>query len=278
MKVRKENRVLTVDEADKAFYLSEGYDVVEVENGEYVISEKATGGRTFTIAEYSKLESEIDALKAENTSLKANIKKLKTEKDKTGKSEKAEKQLVFLQKGGHLLIIDLDTARLFKVDVTQEELDGLEVAIRNYTNNNFQVRTIRLEDVVFTSSTITSPDSALGFKKGSTVQVSNDKYNDGLYFIEAVEDNGLTFETDSFIPHKATDTLVTLVKYPADILFGVQKLLKYSAKMDDKIGVKSESISRMSKTYYDVNATENIEGYPAALMTFLNKYKKLRWS
>ena len=91
MKVRKENRVLTVDEADKTFYLSEGYDVVEVKNGEYVISEKATGGRTFTIAEYSKLESEIDTLKAENTSLKANIKKLKTEKDKTGKSEKAEK-------------------------------------------------------------------------------------------------------------------------------------------------------------------------------------------
>lgn len=45
----------------------------------------------FAIAEYSKLESEIDTLKAENTSLKANIKKLKTEKDKTGKSEKAEK-------------------------------------------------------------------------------------------------------------------------------------------------------------------------------------------
>ena len=85
MKVRKENRVLTVDEADKAFYLSEGYDVVEVENGEYVVSEKATGGRTYTIAEYSKLEAENDALKAENTSLKAGIKKLKSEK-----AEKAE--------------------------------------------------------------------------------------------------------------------------------------------------------------------------------------------
>lgn len=176
------------------------------------------------------------------------------------------------------MIIDLDTARVFKVDVTQEELNGLEEAIRAYTSNNFQVRNVRLEDVVFTSSLITSPDSTLGFKEGNTIQVSNDKYNNGLYVIKAVEDNRLTFETDSFIPHKATDTLVTLVKYPADILFGVQKTLKYSAKMDDKIGVKSESISRMSKTYYDVNATENIEGYPAALMTFLNKYKKLRWS
>ena len=90
MKVRKENRVLTVDEADKAFYLSEGYDVVEAKNGEYVVSEKATGGRTYTIAEYSKLEAENAELKAENTSLKAATKKLKAEN--TGKNtEKSEK-------------------------------------------------------------------------------------------------------------------------------------------------------------------------------------------
>ena len=93
MKVRKENRVLTVDEADKAFYLSEGYDVVEAKNGEYVISEKATGGRTYSIAEYSKLEAENAELKAENTSLKAATKKLKAENTgkNTEKSEKAEK-------------------------------------------------------------------------------------------------------------------------------------------------------------------------------------------
>ncbi|MDD3015769.1 MAG: hypothetical protein PHR41_04655 [Lactococcus chungangensis] len=93
MKVRKENRVLTVDEADKAFYLSEGYDVVEAKNGEYVVSEKATGGRTYSIAEYSKLEAENAELKAENTSLKAATKKLKAENTgkNTEKSEKAEK-------------------------------------------------------------------------------------------------------------------------------------------------------------------------------------------
>lgn len=176
------------------------------------------------------------------------------------------------------MIIDLDTAQNFKVDVTQEELNGLEEAIRAYTNNNFQVRNVRLEDVVFTSGTITSQDSALGIKEGSTIQVSNDKYNDGLYVVKSVEGKALTFEDDSFIAHKATDALVTLVKYPADILSGVQKLLKYSAKMDEKLGIKSETVARMSKTYYDVNATENIEGYPAALMSFLNKYKKLRWS
>ena len=66
MKVRKENRVLTVDEADKAFYLSEGYDVVEMnsESKQYDIVEEATGGKTYTVAEYN-------ALKAENYELKA---------------------------------------------------------------------------------------------------------------------------------------------------------------------------------------------------------------
>lgn len=66
MKVKKENRVLTVVEADKAFYLSEGYDVVELneESKEYDIVEKATGGKTYSVAEYNVLKAENDELKA----------------------------------------------------------------------------------------------------------------------------------------------------------------------------------------------------------------------
>ena len=94
MKVRKENRILTVDEADKAFYLSEGYDVVEVKNGEYVVSEKATGGRTYTIAEYSKLEAENAELKAENTSLKQYIQKLEKAKGEVEDTADKSQQIV----------------------------------------------------------------------------------------------------------------------------------------------------------------------------------------
>lgn len=76
MKVRKENRVLTVDEADKAFYLSEGYDVVELnsESNQYDIVEEATGGKTYSVAEYN-------ALKAENDELKAKIAELEKDTD-----------------------------------------------------------------------------------------------------------------------------------------------------------------------------------------------------
>ncbi len=176
------------------------------------------------------------------------------------------------------LIIKLQDAIKIKPDITQLELDGLEQAIRSYTNNNFQKPNIRLEGVQFSTGAISSTDELLGFRDGSTVQVTNSRFNDGLYQIETVSDDSLIFPENSFIAQNAQRALVTLVEYPADILLGVVKLLKYDAKIGDKIGVKSESISRMSKTYYDVNASENIEGYPAALMSFLNKYKKLRWS
>lgn len=73
------------------------------------------------------------------------------------------------------------------------------------------------------------------------------------------------------------DMMVTLVNYPPDIKRGVKKLIQYDKKMSGKIGIKSETISRMSTTYYDVNAAENIEGYPVSLLSFLKKYERIRW-
>ena len=72
-------------------------------------------------------------------------------------------------------------------------------------------------------------------------------------------------------------SMITLVQYPADVKAGLKKILSYNLKMADKIGIKSESISRMSTTYYDVNASETVDGYPTALVSFLQKYEKMRW-
>lgn len=73
------------------------------------------------------------------------------------------------------------------------------------------------------------------------------------------------------------DAFLTKIEYPADILSGVRKLLTYDAKMRDKVGLKSKTVSRMSETYYDQNSGESVNGYPAALMSFINKYKLLKW-
>ena len=71
--------------------------------------------------------------------------------------------------------------------------------------------------------------------------------------------------------------MVTKVEYPADIKRGIKKLIEYDKAMAGKVGIKSETIARMSITYYDVNTAENTDGYPSSLLSFLKKYEKMRW-
>lgn len=63
--VKKDNRVLDIDELEKVTFLEDGYDVVEVKDGEYVVVEPATGGRTYTIQEYRAVVAERDKALAE---------------------------------------------------------------------------------------------------------------------------------------------------------------------------------------------------------------------
>lgn len=58
-KVRKNNRVITVDDNRVDSYLLRGYDQVDDKGS---IIKYATGGKTVTIAEYNKLREEIERL------------------------------------------------------------------------------------------------------------------------------------------------------------------------------------------------------------------------
>lgn len=75
MKIKKENRVLTVNETDKAFYLSQGYDVVEFneDTKEYDVVASATGGRTYSIAEYNEVVKELAVAKERIEKLEGQI-------------------------------------------------------------------------------------------------------------------------------------------------------------------------------------------------------------
>lgn len=177
------------------------------------------------------------------------------------------------------MIISLDEAKKIYKDVTQADLDGLETAIRELTNNPFQNRRIRYSNLHFTSEkTFTVFAEVRGLRKGDTIQISQSTLNHGLYVIESISENEITVEGDpAFFEGCDKKAFITKVEYPADVIAGVRKLLKYDAKMGDKIGLKSETVSRMSKTYYDQNSSETTDGYPAALMAFLNKYRLLKW-
>lgn len=72
-----------------------------------------------------------------------------------------------------------------------------------------------------------------------------------------------------------------VIKYPNDIKLGVLKLLEYDQSTSAKKareGIASETISRHSVSYSSAaSGTDSIAGYPAAMMGFLDPYRKARF-
>lgn len=176
------------------------------------------------------------------------------------------------------MIITLADARGVDPKITQGDLDAFEAAIRQLTNNNFQNTKIRYTGLMFEEpATIKLGAKAFGLQGGDTVQVSESIYNDGLFTIKSVMDDVIEVADVEFFELTNTKAFITKVEYPADIRKGVKAMIAYDKKMARNIGTKSETISRMSVTYYDVTSAESVSGYPATVMSFIDKYNKMRW-
>lgn len=176
-----------------------------------------------------------------------------------------------------MIISSLDAAAI-DPNIEQEDLDAFEQSVRALTNNNFQNKHVRFEDITFTSPNIINVFGEIeGLRIGDTVEVNYSAYNDGLYVVNELTADTIIVEGGPFISSNSTKAMATLVSYPADIKKGVKKLIKYDLDMVGKTGIKSRTVARMSETYYDVNANDNTEGYPSSLLSFLNKYEKMGW-
>ena len=147
--------------------------------------------------------------------------------------------------------------------------DAVETAIREHTHNNFQNRLIRFEAAA-ENNVIKGTHPFL--RVGDTVEIS-ESANKGLYVVKEIADGQIKVNKELY---PVAHNLITKVEYPADVIAGALELMKWRAKFGGKIGVKSETISRHSVTYYDNTATST-GGYPAALMGFLTPYMKARF-
>lgn len=151
-----------------------------------------------------------------------------------------------------------------KDEALQGQLEALESLIRKYTNNNFQKRNIR------TIGRIKDGALAIDYpyiKADDTVEISRSKFNDGLYVIG---DTGRTLYDEE-------EVLVTKVEYPADVQLGAVNLIKWENTNRDKVGVQSETISRHSVTYFNMDGDNSSAGYPKSLVGFLKPYMKARF-
>lgn len=181
-------------------------------------------------------------------------------------------------KGGGWMIITLEEAEKLDPKIEQDDLDAFEQSIRALTNNNFQNRNVRFQvESLDEPNVITLVEKVRGLRIGDTIEVNYSDYNDGLFVVDEILDKAIKVQGKPFLDEETRGIIVTKIEYPADVKRGIKKLIEYDLKMGDKVGIKSETISRMSKTYYDVNAKENIDGYPANLLSFVSKYEKVRW-
>lgn len=155
----------------------------------------------------------------------------------------------------------------------QKKLDAFEVLVRKYTNNNFQNRHIR-----FSASSL--GNRILGchpfIKVGDTIQVTESQVNNGLYVVTEIDDNKDFIRVDKDL-FQVDHNLVTKVEYPIDVQQGVIKLMQWEVDSISRIGIKSETLSRHSVTYFDQDKNNQVMGFPVSLLAFLEIYKKARF-
>ena len=157
--------------------------------------------------------------------------------------------------------------------VLEAMLQALELSIRAYTNNNFQVRPFRAVAVAIGNTLMVN--TAVPFKAGDTLQINeSDLQDNALVTVESVDGGSITVKEDLY---DESGVVITKVVYPADVKMGVVNMVKWELDNRDKMGVASETISRHSVTYFDMSGDNSTMGYPKAVLGFLRPYMKARF-
>lgn len=177
------------------------------------------------------------------------------------------------------MIMTVEELRQFVVtdeedSVLAARLQALELLIRAYTNNNFQVRAFRGVAVAMAEHDLLC-SGTVPFRVGDTLQITESELMPGLLVtVASVEGNAVTVNEDLF---DESGVVVTKIKYPQDVKLGVTRLLQWQLENGDKVGVQSETVSRHSVTYFDMSGENSTMGFPKSLLGFLRPYRRARF-
>ena len=153
----------------------------------------------------------------------------------------------------------------------ERKLKAIEQAVRSYTNNNFQDKDYRrTADIVGGSFYVGGLNI---FETGDTIQVSESTLNKGLFTVTDTEDS--CFRVKESLKDE-NGVLVTKVVYPDDVVDCAIKMLEWEINHSDKVGIQSETLSRRSVTYFNMEGDNSINGYPKSLFGALKPYRKCR--
>lgn len=155
-------------------------------------------------------------------------------------------------------------------EMLTKKIKGIEQLIRDETNNKFQERRVRFYAA---SSDILLLGSSPFLKIGNNIEIS-ESVNEGLYTITEVTEDYLKLDAPLY---PLSRNMITKIVYPESVRQGVLNLLKWDYTMRDKVGIKNESLSRYSVSYYDMDTDNSLGGYPSSLMGFLEPYYNPRY-
>lgn len=151
-----------------------------------------------------------------------------------------------------------------------QRLQALESMIRKYTHNKFQMKGIRTSGNI-SGEALFCDTSHL--KNGDTIEISEAELNAGLYVIANMT-AGMIPLPDAF---DENNVLVTKIVYPVDVKMGVANMIRWDLENRKKVGIQSETISRHSVTYFNMDGDNSLMGYPKSLLGFLKPYMKARF-
>lgn len=173
------------------------------------------------------------------------------------------------------MILSVDEVRDLCAGMTDEaiktQLDAIEGVIRAYTNNPFQIREARF---CAPSAGSELAGASPYIREGDTVQISQSGVNDGLYVVQGLTATATRLDRELFAVPK---NLVTRIDYPAAVKATARDLLAWEVQNRGKVGIKSESLSRHTVTYYDQDASNQVMGYPVSLLGALAPYRRARF-
>ena len=168
-------------------------------------------------------------------------------------------------------LLSIDEFKAMDKEMLKARLRAAESLVRSYTDNNFQNRYMRIAAPVINGMI---RGHCPYFKSGDTIQISQSKVNDGLY--EIVEITEAEIRVDGCL-YDSPGNMLTKVVYPADVQKGVIDLMIWEKKNRAKVGIKSETLSRHSVTYYEQDSENQVMGYPVSMLGFLKPYVKPRF-
>ena len=155
------------------------------------------------------------------------------------------------------------------IDILVNKLSSIETFIRgSYTNNKFQNRNIKF----YAESEGNKLYSVHPYLRvNDTIEIASGP-NTGLYVIKSITNEYIELDKELF---NFDCNYIIKIEYPLDVKDGCLDILEWEFGAKNKVGIKSESLSRHSVTYED--SSTFIDGYPVSLLGFLEPYRQMRF-